>query len=96
MHYGEQITDKVTYLLPPGFDAESSPKSVNTPWQGRALLTIDFKSEPGEITVVRQFTRGFTLAKADDYPALRDFYQKVATADQQQLALTRTPAAKGN
>jgi hypothetical protein len=96
MHYGEQITDKVTYLLPPGFDAESSPKSVNTPWSGRALLTIDFNSEPGEITIVRQFTRGFTLAKADDYPALRDFYQKVATADQQQLVLTPLTPTKGN
>ena len=96
MHYGEQITDKVTYLLPPGFDTESSPTSVNTPWPGRALLTIDFKSEPGEITIVRQFTRGFTLAKADEYPALHDFYQKVAAADQQQLVLTPSTPAKGD
>jgi hypothetical protein len=96
MHYGEQIIDSVTYLLPPGFEVESSPKPLNVPWQGHAVLKIDFKSEPGKITVDRKFTRGFTLLKQDEYPALHDFYQKVATADQQQLTLTRTPAAKGN
>ena len=31
-----------------------------------------------------------------DYQNLHDFYQKVATADQQQLVLTRAPVAKGN
>jgi hypothetical protein len=31
-----------------------------------------------------------------DYGDLHDFYQKVATADQQQLVLTRAQVAKGN
>jgi hypothetical protein len=96
MHYAEQITDSVTYVLPPGFTVESSPKPVKIPWQGHALLNIDFKSDPGKITVTRQLARGFTLAKAEEYPALHDFYQKVTTADQQQLTLTRIPASKGN
>jgi hypothetical protein len=94
MHYPEQITDSVTYLLPAGFQFEDLPKPTKVSWPGRGELNIDFKSDPGKITVVRQFTRAFTLFKEDEYPALHDFYQKVAAADQQQLALTRTPAAK--
>jgi hypothetical protein len=96
MHFGEQISDSVTYLLPPGFEVESAPKPVKVPWSGHALLNIDSKSDPGKITIDRELTRGFTLLKPDDYPALHDFYQKVATADQQQLTLTRIQAAKGN
>jgi hypothetical protein len=40
--------------------------------------------------------RSFTFAGTDDYQTLRDFYQKVATADQQQLVLTASAAGKGN
>jgi hypothetical protein len=96
MHYGGQTFDTVTYLLPPGFNVESSPNPVKVPWQGHAVLNIDFKVDPGKITVVRKFTRAFTFVNQDEYPALHDFYQKVATADQQQLVLTTSPAAKGN
>jgi hypothetical protein len=38
----------------------------------------------------------YTLLDPKDYNDLHGFYQKVATADQQQLVLTRTTAAKGN
>jgi hypothetical protein len=37
------------------------------------------------------------LADAKDYPDLHDVYQKAATADQQQIVLSRAAAAaKGN
>jgi hypothetical protein len=60
------------------------------------LLSIDFKTDPGQVRIVRRFARAFTFVKPEDYSALHDFYLKVATADQQQLALTRTPPTKGN
>jgi hypothetical protein len=41
-------------------------------------------------------SRAFTIAKPEEYQDLRAFYQKVAAADQQELVLTRAPAAKGN
>jgi hypothetical protein len=96
MHYPEQITDSVTYLLPAGLQLEDSPKPTEVSWPGRAELNIDSKFEPGKITIVRQFTRAFTFVNQDEYPALRAFYQKVATADQQQLVLNTSPAPKGN
>jgi hypothetical protein len=36
------------------------------------------------------------VATPEEYQDLRGFYQKVATADQQQLVLTRDPDGKGN
>ena len=53
-------------------------------------------SVPGKVTIVRQFARAFTTAEASEYNDLRGFYQKVATADQQQLVLTGVQGAKGN
>jgi hypothetical protein len=48
------------------------------------------------VTIGRTFGRFFTVAKPEEYQDLRSFYQKVAAADQQQLVLTSSPAAKGN
>ena len=40
----------------------------------------------------RVLARSFTMLDAKDYGSLRDFYQKVVTADQQQIVLS--PAAQ--
>jgi hypothetical protein len=48
------------------------------------------------VEVVRTLIYDFTLLGPKDYPELHDFYQKVATADQQQIVLSRAVAAKGN
>jgi hypothetical protein len=45
---------------------------------------------------LRQLSRAFTMVKAEDYTSLHDFYQKVASNDQQQLVLAVTNAGKGN
>ncbi len=49
-----------------------------------------------DITIARTLGYNFTLIASSDYGDLHDFYQKLATADQQQLVLTRSQAAKGN
>jgi hypothetical protein len=46
--------------------------------------------------VFRTFARGFAILDPKEYKDLHDFYQKLATADQQQLVLTRATPAKGN
>jgi hypothetical protein len=45
---------------------------------------------------LRQLSRAFTMVKAEDYTSLHDFYQKVASNDQQQLVLASTNTGKGN
>jgi len=96
MHYGEMIADDITYKLPSGFEAESGSEPVKVPWEGHAALIIKSKADPGQVSVTRTLARAFTFANSADYPALRDFYQKVAAADQQQLVLHAAEAAKGN
>jgi hypothetical protein len=96
MHYGEQILDEVTYHLPAGVAIEGAPPDTRIPWEGHAVLVSKTKAAEGAITISRQLARAFTFAKPEEYQSLRDFYQKVASADQQQLVLTATSAGKGN
>jgi hypothetical protein len=96
MHFGNQVSDQVDYHLAPGLTVEGAPQDARIPWANHAALAI--KTVPGtdEITIAHQLSRAFTFVKADEYKDLHDFYQKVATADQQQLVLTRAVVAKGN
>lgn len=96
VHYARMEQDDVTYHLPSGFSVESSPKTADVSWTHHAALRINSNFNNGSVEVARTFARGFTLLDPKDYNDLHDFYSKVATADQQQLVLTRAPAAKGN
>jgi len=96
MQYGDQVTDQVVYHLPPGFTIEGTPQDTKISWAGHAVFVSKSAAESGQITIARQLSRAFAFAKAEEYQDLRGFYQKVSTADQQQLVLTRAPAASGN
>jgi hypothetical protein len=96
MHYAEQVTDQITLHLPPGLAVEGAPQDAKIPWENHAVLITKSASSPGQIVIARQLSRAFALLKADEYQNLRDFYKKVAAADQQQLVLTATTASKGN
>jgi hypothetical protein len=96
MRYGEQITDDITYHLPAGLTVEGAPEDQQIPWGGHAVFVTKSKTDAGQITIVRQLSRAFTFAKPEEYKDLREFYEKVAAADQQQLVLTTATAAKGN
>ncbi len=94
LHYPKMEKDEVTYHLPPGYNLESTPKA-DAAWPGFAVLKIDSSATGDTIRVVRVFARNFTLLAPDAYNNLRDFYLKLAAADQQQIVLTRG-AEKGN
>jgi hypothetical protein len=96
MHYGDQVSDQIVYHLPANYTVEGAPQDNNIPWTGHAAYGTKSVTAPGQITIARQLSRAFTIAKPEEYNDLRAFYQKVSAADQQQLVLTRTPAAKGN
>jgi hypothetical protein len=96
MHYGEQVTDQVTYRIPTGLAIEGSPQDAKVAWQDHAVLVTKTASGPGSVTIARTFGRAFTVIEPNEYQDLRGFYQKVAAADQQQLVLTASPAPKGN
>jgi hypothetical protein len=64
------------------------------PWPDHAALVIKTQAGPGTIDIKHIFARAFVLLDPEEYPALRDYYQKIATSDQQQVVLIQ--AATGN
>lgn len=89
VHYAMVEQDEVTYQLPQGFGFESGPQTNNISWPEHAVLSITSAQSANKVQVVRKLIYGYTILGSSDYGALRDFYQKVAAADQQQLILTR-------
>ena len=96
MHYGDLVSDQVVYHFPAGFSLEGSPRDTKLSWAGHAAMNTKSLAAAGQITIARQLDRAFTFAKPEDYQQLRNFYQQVAAADQQQLVLTTSAAPKGN
>ena len=94
--YAKFETDQATYRLPAGMSVESAPQGSDASWPNHALMKVATETKPNMVTVARTLAYNFTVLEAGDYTNLHDFYQKVATADQQQLVLTHTAIAKGN
>jgi hypothetical protein len=95
MHYAEQVTDQLTFDLPPGATVEGAPEDTKVSWEGHAVYVVKTKSDGGQVTVARVLARAFDVARPLDYKDLRGFYQKVAAADQRQLVLTVPANQKG-
>lgn len=96
VHYPKTEVDNVTYTLPEGFTVEALPKPASITWPQNAMLTITASAVGNIVKVDRVMAYNYTLLDPKTYPDLRGFYQKVASADQEQLVLSRAPAAKGN
>jgi hypothetical protein len=96
VQYSRLAVDDVTYHLPPEFAVESAPQAAGAAWPDHAVLKAASTTTPGSVDVTRTLAFNFAILSANEYPSLHDFYQKVATADQQQLVLSRTHIAKGN
>jgi hypothetical protein len=96
MHYGEQITEQVTYHVPANMQIEGAPQDVRIPWGEQAIFAVKTKADPHQVTIARSLARGFTLAKPEEYENLRSFYLKIALADQQSLVLAPANSTGGN
>jgi hypothetical protein len=96
MRYGDRVTEQITYHLPTGMTVEGAPPDVSIPWTAHAAYVTKTVQTPGQVVVARTLARAFIQAKPEEYQDLRGFYQKIAAADQQQLVLAVSPAAKGN
>ncbi len=96
LHYGEQVIDDAIYHLPAGFTVESAPQPVQLPWPEHATLVVKTVTGAGTIDIRHTFATFIPLIEAKEYPALHDYYQKVAATDQQQLVLIKATGAGGN
>jgi hypothetical protein len=93
VHYPVQEQDQVTYMLPPGFNVEGKPEDATVKFEQGAAFQMKAKAEGTSVANTRVLARGFTMLESKDYAPLRDFYQKVVAADQQQLVLTPSAQA---
>ena len=80
----------------PASQSKARRRTTTIPWEGHAILSIKTHPAARPCHHNPSLARAFTFAKPEEYQDLRAFYQKVAAADQQQLVLTASPAAKGN
>ena len=97
MHYAAVYKDGVMFHLPAGFTLETAPPATAVPWTGYAVYQMKSAPNGNDLTVTRTLARAFTLLQPDEYNPMRDFYQKVQAADQQEIVLTNGGAAqKGN
>jgi Domain of Unknown Function with PDB structure (DUF3857)/Transglutaminase-like superfamily len=96
LHYAVQEIDDVVYHLPSGYAVESAPQPAQLPWPDHAALVIKTQPAPGVIDIKHIFARAFVLLDPKEYPALRDYYQKMAVTNQQQVVLAPASSATGN
>ncbi|HWT65487.1 MAG TPA: DUF3857 domain-containing protein [Terracidiphilus sp.] len=98
VEYPRVTQDQVNYRLPAGYTVENLPPASNVSWPSHALLRTSITAADGAVTVARSLAYNYTLLEPKSYADLHEFFQKVATTDQQQLVLTRAAAAtaKGN
>jgi hypothetical protein len=96
MQFASRINENVTYHLPDGYGVEGAPQDAHVSWPSHAILVTKSTPEAGDIKIAYSIVRAFALAPPDEYQDLRGFYQKVATADQEQLVLSAAPTGKGN
>lgn len=96
VHHAQTLQDQVTYKIPAEYTPESLPDAANASWPAHATLKIESSAKQQEVRVVRMFAYNYVLLKPEDYSNLHDFYQKAATADQEQLVLVKATPAKGN
>jgi hypothetical protein len=96
VHYPKMESDQVTYHLPAGFAVETAPPAADVSWPSHAVFKVKTNISGNDVTVGRTVAFNFSILPAKDYGDLHDFYQKIATADQQQLVLTHSQVAKGN
>lgn len=94
LHYPYTEQDQISIKVPNTWTVESAPKSTSVPFPQMAYMAINSKTSEDTVTIERVFALGNIIFHPEEYSSVRDFYQKVDTADQQQLVLKRTAQAK--
>lgn len=93
LDYPLAIQDTVTIKLPPSFTVESLPKDAEVTFPQNALYRAKFTRDSGEVKSQRLFVMGNAIYRAEEYPQLKDFYQKVNAKDKEPAVVEFTQAA---
>jgi hypothetical protein len=93
--FRSERADDVNIELPSGWQAAALPKPQNHDLHAVAFA-LSAESSKGELHLTRKLDINATEIDAKYYSALRNFYQGVKAADEQQIVLTAGTAASGN
>ncbi len=96
LHYPYVAQDDVTLMLPPGTSVASVPTNAKFGITNLTLYTSVYAAKGNQFEEVRQVSVGSNLFKADEYPQLRDFFQKASAQDQQQVVLEGITSASSS
>lgn len=92
LRYPYIAQDEVTIKLAPGLSIENAPSDAKIPFQQFAIYGLSNKQTTDTYTQVREVIVGNAFYKTEEYPQLRDFFQKTSAQDQQQVVLRRAAA----
>ena len=92
LRYPYIAQEEVTIKVAPGLSIENAPSDTKIPFQQFAIYGISNKQTTDTYTQVREVIVGNIFYKAQEYPQLRDFFQKTSAQDQQQVVLRRAAA----
>jgi hypothetical protein len=84
--------DEVKVKLPPGMSAEMKPQDAVIPMAEDGEYTASYRVSGDTYQFSRLEMVSRMLYPTKDYPALRDFFQKISTQDQTQVVLAAAPA----
>jgi hypothetical protein len=81
-----QTEDQTKFTLPAAWKVDSLPKEIHMDAKA-AEYRIQANAKENALEVTRTLRSDVLLLQPSLYPTLRDFYQKVKTADEQQAVL---------
>jgi hypothetical protein len=97
-YYPSREVDQIAITLPADLDIENLPQPEHVKLD-YALYKTQWVSDPKQpktFTVVRDLANASYIFAPSDYPALKDFYDKVESGDQEQAILKVNATAAGN
>lgn len=88
--YPYVVGDQVTLKLAPGLSIESVPSNAKIPMGQLAVYQAIYKNQGETYVQARQVALGTPIFKVEEYPKLREFFQKSGAQDQEQVVLKRS------
>ena len=92
-NYAEIMQDATRYTFPASLALESSPSAQQIPFLQNAVYKIGTQAATNSITTQRNFEIGTIFYAVNEYPQLREFYNKFETKDQEPVVLKFTASA---
>lgn len=93
LRYPYMVHDQFQVTLPPNMTIDGVPQGGDVPYAPNADYIAKFVRQGNVFAYGRLLRVANCFYKAEEYPALRGFFQKISASDQAQVALQVVPVA---